>query len=502
MHRPLAALTVCVSLAFAAFADEPPPNVIVILADDLGYGDPGCYNPRSKIPTPALDRLAAEGMRFTDAHSPSAVCTPTRYGLLTGRYAWRTRLKSGVLGPYSAPLIEQGRPTLASVLREHGYATACVGKWHLGMQWATHEPGVRLPLLWDRQFDRSQIDLAGPITAGPLTAGFDHFFGNEAPNFPPYCFLVGDRIYGPIPATEKPDDVYGNPGRIQKGWSLHNVLPNLRDRAVRFVHDSAGSGPFFLYLPLTSPHRPIVPNAAWAGASRAGDYGDFVAETDGVVGAVLDALDAEGVADQTLVVFTSDNGSCGPAGDPHLRGPDWHENMAVSDRYGHHPNAPWRGMKADAFEGGHRVPLLVRWPARVAPGSVNDQLVGHVDLLRTVGHIVGHQLPSDAAEDSYDLLPTFADPTQPARPDLVHHSGGGKFALRRGEWKLIEGRGSGGWTRVETSDDDPPGQLYNLATDPKETTNLYLSRPEVVAELRGRLDEVRSAGRSEPAPST
>lgn len=490
-------------LAGAADADDSSdsgkPNVVIVLADDLGYGDPQCYRAQSKIPTPNIDRLASQGMRLADAHTPASVCSPTRYALLTGRYAWRTRLKSGVLGPYSAPLIEPDRLTLAKMLKAHGYATACIGKWHLGMQWATRSPDVRLPPLWDRGFDQSQIDLAGRITAGPLTAGFDLYFGTAVPNFPPYCFIENDHVLGKIPDRPKPDHVYGNPGLIQEGWDLHRILPSLKGRAVQFIEEQAKAGrPFFLYLPLTAPHTPIVPNQPFLGRSRAGDYGDLVAEVDAVLGAVMDALQRSGAADNTLLIFTSDNGSPARAGDPHLRGKDWAATGAVIRMFGHNPNAPLRGMKADVFEGGHRVPLVVRWPGQVKAGTTNHQIVCLVDWMATIAAIVGHKLPDDAAEDSYDLGPTLRDPSRAVREDVVHHSGGGMFAIRRGEWKLIVGRGSGGWTRVKAAEEDPPAQLYHLTDDPQEQNNLYNQWPEIVRQLTERLESYRQRGRSRP----
>lgn len=470
-----------------------PPNIVLILADDLGWGDVACYDAASKIPTPHIDRLASEGMRFTDAHSPSAVCTPTRYGILTGRYAWRTRMKSQVLGPYNAPLIEPGRVTLAGLLSEAGYATACIGKWHLGMRWATHEGGV-LPLYWDLQYDQTQIDLAGPITEGPLTVGFDSYFGTDVPNFPPYCYVENDRVLGAVPDRPKPEEVYGRPGLIQEGWDLHDILPELRDRAVGYIETHAErepERPFFLYLPLTAPHTPIVPNEEFAGMSGAGDYGDLVCEVDALVGAVLAAVDRAGIAGETIVIFTSDNGSPGRAGDPHLRSPEWAQVSAVERLFGHRPSGPWRGTKADIFEGGHRVPLIVRWPGRVPAGSVNGHLAGTIDLMATLAEAAGVGLPEGAAPDAQSMLAMLRDPATSVRETLVMHSSGGRFAIRQGDWKLIEAKGSGGWTRVEVADDAPDGQLYNLAADPAETQNLYDAESERVSEMRAMLDEVR-----------
>jgi len=483
------------------------PNLVFILADDLGYGDPQCYRADSKIPTPNIDRLAGEGMRFTDAHTPTAVCTPTRYALLTGRYAWRTRLKRGVLGPYSGPLIEPERLTLPGMLKLHDYTTACIGKWHLGMQWGTVDPSTRLPPLWDPKFDQSKIDLSLPILAGPLTVGFDSYFGTAVPNFPPYCFIENDRVLGKIPDRPKPDNMHGNPGLMQEGWDLHRILPGLKKRAVQFIQQQAHSDkPFLLYLPLTAPHTPIVPNQEYAGKSAAGDYGDLVAEVDGIVGAVTEALKGNGMTENTLVIFTSDNGSPARAGDQHLRDKQWAQAGAVERMFDHYPNAPWRGMKADIFEGGHRVPLIVRWPggvqagvqSGVQPGTTNRQLVCLVDWLATVAAIVGHDLPDMAAEDSCNLLPTLRDSAVVVRNDLIHHSGGGMLALRQGDWKLIASKGSGGWTRVKANSNDPAGQLYNLADDPKEKNNRYDQEPEIVTRMTALLHKYQAEGRSRP----
>lgn len=485
------------------------PNIVFILADDLGHGDPRCYNERSRIPTPSIDRLARQGMRFTDAHSPSSVCTPTRYALLTGRYAWRSRLKRGVLWTYGMPLIEPGRLTVAELLRRHGYTTGCIGKWHLGMAWARRD-GKNTPANANR-LDDAVIDLSRPIRAGPLTAGFDHYFGTDVPNFPPYCFIENDRIVGPEPTRPKPENVFGSPGRMQAGWKLEAILPALTERAVEFIKRHSASEPrrpFFLYFPLTAPHTPIVPAAPYRGKSQAGDYGDLVHQVDATVGAVMAALDGAGVADETLLIFTSDNGSPARAGDPHIRNREWAATGAVIRMFGHEPNRPWRGMKSDAWEGGHRVPFIVRWPGRVKPGTVNDSLISHVDFLATVAAALEVSLPPGSAEDSYNQLPTLTGTAagRPIRQDLIHHSGNGLFAIRQGRWKLITGRGSGGFTRParippeKLKPGEPRGQLYDLRDDRGEKKNLHGERPEVVRRLTELLDHQRKKGRSRPDP--
>lgn len=476
------------------------PNVVLILADDLGYGDPRCYNPRSKIPTPHMDRLSAEGMRFTDAHSPSSVCTPTRYGILTGRFAWRTRLKSGVLRPYDWPLIEEDRLTLAKLLREAGYRTACIGKWHLGWKW-TRQDGQTEP--WDvGSLTDSEVDLTRPPKDGPRAAGFDYYFGTDVPNYPPYLFIENESFVGPPPDRSKPDDMFGDPGRMQDGWKLERILPELTRRAVRFIEESAGK-PFFLYLSLTAPHTPIVPSTPWQGKTEAGDYGDLVAEVDGAVGAVMEALERTGTASETLLVMTSDNGSPARAGDPHLRNADWARTRAVLRLFGHNPSAGWRGIKADVWEGGHRVPLLARWPGKIAAGSESGALVCLTDILATVAAATDRELPRDAAEDSFNLLPVLTGEAgeTAGRAALVHHSHRGLFAIRQGDWKLIAGLGSGGFTQpalVTPKPGAPEGQLYNLAADPAESNNLWRQRPEIVKRLAARLAEYTASGQSRP----
>ncbi len=347
MLANLKACLVCLLAAGPAVAapqHSPPPNIIVILADDLGYGDVHCYNAESKIPTPNLDRLAAEGMRFTDAHAPDSVCTPTRYGVLTGRYCFRSRLKAGVLPPWGAPLIEEGRLTLPGLLRQHGYATACIGKWHLGWDWPTKDgqpPSSKDGL--------GNVDFTKPIPNGPTTRGFDYYFGVDLPNYPPYCFIENDRTVG-LPSVPAPlqKGAINRPGPMLPGWSLTNILPEITRRAVRYVEEAAQSTkPFFLYFPLTAPHYPVVPAGEFKGRSQAGDYGDFVAQVDSTVGDVIGALARTGLATNTLVIFTSDNGPECVEVDPGA--------YARIRRYGHWSMDDLRGVKRDTWEGGHRV---------------------------------------------------------------------------------------------------------------------------------------------------
>ena len=484
------------------------PNIILILTDDLGYGDTRCYNPASKIPTPAIDQLAAEGMLFTDAHAPAAACTPTRYGILTGRYAWRGRLKNWVIYPYDYTLIEQNRPTLASILQENGYQTAMIGKWHLGWDWPL-KPNMQVDTPWTFGSMKAgtKIDLSQPIGGGAASAGFAYHFGVDVPNYPPYCFIENGKILGSIPNKNKPDSVYGNPGLMQEGWELERILPTLTQKAVDFIEDNRNKkrsqrwSPFFLFFSLTAPHTPIVPSPAYAGMSQAGDYGDLVVQVDYSVKAIVEAVKKAGLDKNTLIIFTSDNGSPGYAGDPFLCGKDWHTVNAVTKKFGHLPNGEWRGIKGDIWEGGHRIPLIARWPGHIAPGIKSDALVSLTDLMATFVKITGASVADETGEDSFDFSPVLLEksPGKLPRESMIQHAGDGTFAIRKGEWKLILGKGSGGLSKVagiEGPTVKTPGQLYNLSTDPYETINLYSQHPEIVRELSALLETHKSLGHS------
>ena len=452
------------------------PNIVYILADDFGYGDAACYNKDAKIPTPNIDRLAAEGVRFTDAHSASAVCSPTRYGILTGRYAWRTRLKRGVLGPYDPPLIEPGRLTVGALLQQHGYHTACIGKWHLGWDWP-REDGRKV-------FDR-------PIPNGPTARGFDYYFGTDVPNYPPYCFIENDRTVGLPTALKEKRDLDGQPGPMLPDWRFDAILPKLAEKAVEYIGQRAADGkPFFLYFPLTSPHEPIAPSPRFQGKSGIGALADFMMETDWAAGEVLQALDRHGLAANTLVYFTTDNGHAAYTGLPELQ------------QHGHEPSGPWRGYKADIWEGGHRIPFIARWPGRIKPKSVCDDTICLNNLLATCADVLGATLPDDAGEDSFSILGPLCGetPDKPSHEAVVHHSGSGVFAIRRGPWKLIEGSGPGREAGTGDKAASPAGQLYNLRTDPAEKENLYDKHPDVVKELHALLETYRTGGRSRPGP--
>lgn len=449
------------------------PNIVVILCDDLGYGDVGLFNPeRGKIATPHIDRLAAEGMHFTDAHSSSSVCTPTRYSLLTGRYNWRTRLQKGVLEGMSPPLIAKQRMTVASLLQAHGYTTACVGKWHLGLEFGPQP-------------------LASPIEDGPLQHGFDEFFGTSAStDMPPFAWIAGDRFLQAPTVTKK----FLREGPASPDFEVVDVLPTLARKGVEYIHARAKEGerPFFLYLPLTSPHTPIAPSSQWQGKSGLGAYADFVMQTDAVVGEIIEAIDQAGLRDNTLIYLTSDNG-CSPQA-----------NFKALATHGHYPSGHLRGYKADLWEGGHRVPLVVRWPDVVAPGGRSDQMVGLIDLLATVAEIVGATLPPEAGEDSLSMLPLLEGEDEPTRDFDIYHSFDGRFAIRQGEWKLLMCAGSGGWSqpteRRAAQQGLPEVQLYNLSEDLGERQNLAADRPEIVDRLSALLEKSITDGRTTPGP--
>ncbi len=488
---------ILLALVCAASAAEKP-NILVILADDLGYGDVSCYNPqRGKIPTPQIDKLASQGMRFTDGHSSSGVCSPTRYSLLTGRYHWRTRLQSGIVSVFGEPLIAADRMTIGTLAKQHGYRTAAIGKWHLGWDWPlTKEqrsllqaPKKSKAAATDEQITFWNELFSKPIPGGPTTRGFDTYFGTDVPNWPPFCFIENDRTIG-IPSEFLPSSGMGNnraskQGPALKDWKLENILPTLDERAVAFINDAAKKPePFLLYLPLTSPHTPLSPVDEWKGKSGLNTYADFVMQTDATVGRVLDALEKSGEAGNTLVIFTSDNGCASYIGAKEL------------EEKGHYPSGPLRGYKADAWEGGHRVPFIVRWPATVKPGSECHQLIEQTDVFRTLAELLGATLPDNAGEDSFSMLPLLRGEEKPIRENAVSASSGGLPAVRLGNWKYIPGAGGGGFGAK--GDASQPVQLYNLADDLGETKNLAAAMPEKVAEMKIMLEKFITAGRSTP----
>ncbi len=500
------------ALVLAAPVAKPPdkPNILLILADDLGYGDVGCYNDRAKVATPNLDRLARAGMRFTDMHSPATVCTPSRYSLMTGQMAFRIprggTVFTGVGGP---SLIAPGRLTLPAMLRAQGYHTACVGKWHIGMTFFDRDGQ---PVQGQGVAAVRRVDFSRRIVGGPLDHGFDQFFGTACCPGTDwlYAFIEGDRV--PVPPTRLHDrrQLPQNPytedcrdGLIATNYPLDELdlvfLQRSREFLEAHVRNSPGQ-PFFLFHSAQAVHLPSLPAAAFKGKTRAGPHGDYIHEFDYVVGELLATLDKLGVGSNTLVILTSDNG------------PEVETVVNMRADYQHDGARPWRGMKRDDWEGGHRVPFIVRWPAGMKAGTTNSQLASLTDVMATVAAVVGSELPANAAEDSFNLLPALRGQDRDAiRPYLLQQAaqGGQALSIRRGQWKFLDHTGSGGNRYAERADLKPyilpetdpaaPGQLFNLATDPGEKKNLYSQHPEIATELKALLEKSKADGRSRPA---
>ena len=483
------------------------PNILFILADDLGYGDIACYNPESKVPTQNIDRLATEGMLFSDAHSPSTVCTPSRYSILTGRMEFRTGFPGVFTGAGGPCLIEESRLTLPGMLRQKGYTTALFGKWHVGLTFLDKDGQP----INEKGFDPiERIDYTRAISDAPIHRGFDHFFGTACcptTDFL-YAFIDGDQI--PVPPTKLhdrtplPDHPYSKDCRI--GWvapdfDFEEIDMMFLDKSVKFLENHAEESPgkpFFLFHSTQGVHLPSFPGKDFLGKTNAGPHGDFIFEFDHVVGELLNTLDRLGMAENTLVMVTSDNG------------PEVTSVVNMRKDYRHDGARPWRGMKRDQWEGGHRVPFLVRWPGQIEAGSTSDQTVCLCDIMATCAGITGVQLPNDAAEDSFDISPAIFVKTkegEPVRRHTLHQTVRLDLAIRRGKWKFLDHQGSGGndYERVSLKPyalpelaPNAPGQLYNLETDPGETTNLYFEHPDIVDDLKTQLDEFRKSGRSAP----
>ena len=482
---------------------KPIDNIILVLADDMGYGDLHCNEPACRIPTPNLDRLAASGMRFTDAHSAAAVCTASRYGLLTGRYSWRSRLKQGIVWEWDGALPEPDRLTLAGLLKQRGYATHCIGKWHLGWDWPTRDgrpPNDTLSFgQWrpaEREAYAANIDWAGRLAGGPVDRGFDTYFGVDVPNFAPYTWFENDHLTE-APSVPKPERLYGNAGPAVPWWEHEAMIPRFTQRAVELIGKSQhGAQPFFLFFPLTSPHSPVVPNAQFKGASGIGLFGDFICEIDWVIGQLLDALERTGQRKNTLLIFTSDNG-------PETRTRDDEGAYERAQRTGHFSMGPLRGVKLDAWEGGHRVPFVASWPGVVPAGTQCDQTVCLVDVMATCAEFTGRPLPRDAGEDSVSMWPLLGGRTdRPTRDGLVYHSGGGKSALRQDGWVFIDAPAGNDKPEPEWFarlrgyvPHDHPGELYDLTADLPERYNRYGERPEIVRQFAERLAAVKRGAR-------
>ena len=485
------------------------PNILFILADDLGYGDVGCYNPESKVPTPHLDRMASQGMLFTDAHSPSTVCTPTRYSILTGRMAFRTGMRGVFTGAGGPCMIEEERLTLGGMLQQRGYETALFGKWHVGMTFFDKDGK---PINENGLEAVRRIDYSRAMPDAPIHRGFDHFFGSVCCPTTDwlYAFIDGDRI--PVPPTgiidrgPLPKHAYSRdnrPGMIAPGYSMEEIDLQFLEKSLAFLDEHARKKekkPFFLFHSTQAVHLPSFPADAFKGKTKAGPHGDFIFQLDHVVGELLKALDRHKLADNTLVIFTSDNG------------PEVPTILAMRRDHKHDGARPWRGVKRDQWEGGHRVPFIARWPGRIKANSRSDQVLCLTDMMATCAALTGAKIPAKDGEDSVNMLPALLgkDQGKPIRQYTLHQTISLALAIRRGPWKYLDHKGSGGnnYNRPGTwgmkqyvlpeKAPDAPGQLYNLESDPGETSNLYFKNPEIVRELKGKLEEFKKSGRSAP----
>ncbi len=470
--RASCCLLVLASIGGALIGDAAElPNIVIIYADDLGYGDLSIQNRDSKIPTPNLDRLAREGMRLTDAHSSSGICTPSRYALLTGRYHWRKF--HSIVNPWGDSVFAPERLTLPEMLKQKGYTTACIGKWHLGFDWdAVRRPDAKQVTVGKKKtWAADAFDWTKSIPNGPLDHGFDYYFGDDVPNFPPYTWIENDRVTEPPTVPYVPDPVpaegaaEGRPGPMVAGWKQDAVMPTLTERAIRWIDEQNGSDtPFFLYWSWTSPHAPIVPMTDWQGKTKAGSYGDFVAQSDHHAGEVLNALDKNGFSSNTIVIFTADNG------------PEKYAYDRIRN-FDHRSSGSLRGLKRDIWEGGHRVPFIVRWPGVVPSGVVNDGLMSQIDIMATLASVIGYELPDGSAEDSHDQTALWKGGVS-TRESIVHNTKVNHYAVRQGDWVLIDDK-SGQVSAVPQWFDDEngyqpnshPAALYHLNDDLPQRRN-------------------------------
>lgn len=477
-----------VTFGFQVLAEDRP-NIVIVLADDLGFGDVRRLNAESEIPTPHLDRLAAQGMTFTDAHSPSAVCTPTRYGLITGTYCWRSRLKSGVLNGYGAPLIDEGTPTIGSLATEAGYHTGIVGKWHLGLGF--QRSGTEWQ--WDR-----------PLSHSPKTLGFAYSYVIPASlDFPPYVYIQDGAVTS-VPNREQSEVKFPRflrRGEVGGDFDFAECLDNLTQHACDYIREqSKRPEPFLLYFPLTAPHKPVWPHPRFEGKTSKGPYGDFVHQVDWTLGQICSTLDETSAAKNTLVIFTSDNGSfMYRESDPNA--PD-HVSDSTLQKFRpehHRANGPLRGTKADIWEAGHRVPYFARWPGRIQPDSQCAETICHTDLYATIADVVGQEMPNATvgAADSHSLVALFTQQPGASRgAPVIHHSANGMFAIRSGQWKLVLGNGSGGRARPRGQRFARPYHLFDLSADLSESTNLIERTPNVASRLERECLEIIASGRS------
>lgn len=486
------------------------PNIVIIYADDMGYGDMSCQNPDSKISTPNLDRLASQGIRFTDAHCTSGVSSPSRYSLLTGRYHWRGHLIKGFISSWGDPAIEEERMTIASVLKQEGYNTACIGKWHLGQIWPfktglgqidpTKHGWALSSKNGKENWTPDAFNWNLPIKEGPTSKGFDYYYGTGTINFPPYTWIENDRILEePVDMLELGtiNSVEGSwsyrPGPAVRDWDFTKVPMQLMEKTVEWINNRNGNPePFFLYYALPSPHAPIIPGKQFLGKSRAGLYGDYVEETDWIVGQIIKALENNGFEKNTMVIFTSDNG------------PETYAYQRIIN-FDHCSMGNLRGLKRDLWEGGHRIPLIVKYPGVVPAGEVCSELICQTDLMATIAGFLNIILPENVGEDSFNMVKVFKGESfeKPIRDYIIYHSPIGSFAIRKDKWVLIEATSGEvskepDWIKKKFNyqKDTTSLILYDLSNDIKETRNLYTNYPEKVNELKALLEKTRKGGRS------
>lgn len=482
--------------------NKDTPNIVIIYADDMGYGDLNCQNPNSKIPTPNLDKLATEGMRFTDAHSSSGICSPSRYALLTGKYHWRKG--HGIVGSFGKPYFNNDDVTLPQILKTKGYSTACIGKWHLGWNWnyKNKASGTYIEKGKEKKcYLPGDIDWGKPISGGPLDRGFDYYFGDGTINFPPYTWIENDKVLkapndmmwkDSIDYVIKEGACEFRTGPKVKGWDPYEVLPTITQRTIDWISEQDKNNPFFLYLALPSPHAPIIPNDEFDGKSEAGAYGDFMFQTDWVAGQVIKALKDHGFDENTIVIFSSDNGP---------------ENYAFerARKYGHYSMGEFRGLKRDVWEGGHHVPLIVKWADNIKAGSISNEVISQVDLMATLANLAGADLPENSAPDSYDFTNVLLSKEyeSPLREATIHNTKANKWAIRKGDWLYIDNK-SGEHTKMPAyfkelrhcSDFDTPSLLFNMKEDPEQLNNRYNNYPDKVDELSKTLHEYRNSKRT------
>jgi arylsulfatase A len=490
----------CVLSVSCTKASKDMPNIVIIYADDMGYGDLNCQNSDSKIPTPNLDQLASEGMRFSDAHSSSGICSPSRFALLTGSYHWRRM--HGIVSSFGKPMFKDSDVTLPQVLKAKGYETACIGKWHLGWDWNFKNTPSGERFYWDKThkvYLLEDIDWESPIKGGPLDRGFDYYFGDGTINFPPYAWIENDRF------LETPNDIFefdkfarepkgeswdSRPGPMVKGWDPYQVLPTLTKKTIEWINNRHKEQPFFLYFALPSPHMPIIPNDEFDGKSDAGAYGDFMYQTDFIVGEVLKAIQENGFEDNTLIIFSSDNGPESIA---------WERAL----KYNHFSMGQFRGLKRDVWEGGHHIPFIVKWPNHVRAGSVSDEVISQVDIMATISDIADIDLPENSAPDSYSFLSVLQEEEyqSPLREATIYNTNKKTWAIRKGDWLYINDKTGSNMRKMPEpfmklrayKTFKTPGLLFNMREDEEQRINLYNEYPEKVSELKKLLEDYRES---------